>query len=196
MVIIGIILAFLSSRLARPPRAEEDATQALITKLETGLNDRLDALLQNRPDPNARTVLAAIYPIRIHSSHARQTSTRAQVIAWYDYLKSEIPDVFFVQNTTGPYPFNFAANRLSGHADQTPEQPRPLYPADRQFGRGAAGAAAANPAAATATSQPGGYGHLRCLLYAAAGIYKNLGYLPAGLRRHGQQRQRIDRRLG
>src|SRR5271157_2422846 len=63
MTIIGIIIVFLlvAASDARR-RAEEDATLALITKLETGLNDRLDALLQTRPDPNvAHQYLAAVY---------------------------------------------------------------------------------------------------------------------------------------
>ena len=42
---------------------------SLITKLEAGLNDRLDALLQTRPDPNAaHYYLAGIYT----AQHARQ----------------------------------------------------------------------------------------------------------------------------
>src|SRR6478609_10648904 len=62
MVIIGIILSFVllaASDAAR--RAEERATQTLITKLEGGLNDRLDALMQNRPDANyAHGYMAAV----------------------------------------------------------------------------------------------------------------------------------------
>ena len=64
MAIIGIILAFLliAAGDARR-RAEQDATLALITKLEGGVNDRLDALLQTRPDPNpAHFYMAGIYP--------------------------------------------------------------------------------------------------------------------------------------
>src|SRR5271165_1615393 len=64
MVIIGIILSFVllaASDAAR--RAEERATQTLIAKLEAGLNDRLDALIQNQPTPNyAHGYLAGIYP--------------------------------------------------------------------------------------------------------------------------------------
>src|SRR5271165_1389189 len=63
MAIIGIILAFLlvAAGDARR-RAEEDATLALITKLEGGINDRLDALLQTRPDPNAaHYYMAGVY---------------------------------------------------------------------------------------------------------------------------------------
>ena len=63
MTIIGIIITFLlvAAGDARR-RAEEDATLALITKLEGGVNDRLDALLQTRPDPNAaHYYMAGIY---------------------------------------------------------------------------------------------------------------------------------------
>ena len=53
MAIIGIILAFiLTAGMEAARRAEERATQTLITKLEGGLNDRLEALLETRPDYN------------------------------------------------------------------------------------------------------------------------------------------------
>ncbi len=59
-------------------RAEEDATLALIAKLESAINDRLDALLQTRPDPNRGASShyhgADIYPSR----HSRGTSTCGQ----------------------------------------------------------------------------------------------------------------------
>ena len=129
MTIIGIILAFLliAADDARR-RAEQDATLALITKLEGGVNDRLDALLQTRPDPNpAHFYMAGIYtngntePLGWPQYAFGSASTRAQVFAWYDYIKSELPDVFFVQNTTGPYPLNFALppTAISGNARST-----------------------------------------------------------------------------
>jgi peroxiredoxin len=40
----------VNAALGSVKRAQERATQTLITKLETGLNDRLDALMQTRPD--------------------------------------------------------------------------------------------------------------------------------------------------
>ena len=63
MAIIGIILAFLLTAAGDARRrAEQDATLALITKLEGGVNDRLDALLQTRPDPNpAHYYMAGIF---------------------------------------------------------------------------------------------------------------------------------------
>ncbi len=127
ITIIGIILTFLlvAAQDARR-RAEEDATLALITKLEGGVNDRLDALLQTRPDPNAaHFYMAGIYdgtqdgnhnllPLGWQQSTLGTAATRAQVFAWYDYIKSELPDVFFVQNTIGPYPLNFAFPATNG----------------------------------------------------------------------------------
>src|SRR5689334_2233854 len=92
MVIISILLGFiLNASMESVKRAQERATQTLITKLEGGLNDRLDALLQTRPDPNtAHLALAAVY----HSNAGQPLPgyLRAQVIAWYDYIKREMPD--------------------------------------------------------------------------------------------------------
>ena len=67
-------------------------------------------------------------------------STRAQVFAWYDYIKSELPDVFFVQNhDSAAYPLNFAANRRhpGTPAPDRPAGPGQLHVAARQLGRGA-----------------------------------------------------------
>ena len=63
MTIIGIILSFvLLAGMDAARRAEERATQTLITKLEAALSDRLEALLQNRPEPNfTHAYLAAIW---------------------------------------------------------------------------------------------------------------------------------------
>src|SRR5271157_2753526 len=115
MTIIGIIITFLlvAAGDARR-RAEEDATLALITKLEGGINDRLDALLQTRPDPTAaHYALANIYYNGNTTAQYVSSAQRAQVLAYYDYVKRELPDVFFVQNfnpTAKQYPLNFAAN--------------------------------------------------------------------------------------
>ena len=148
MTIIGIILAFIvSAGMDAARRAEERATQSLITKLEAGLSDRLDALLQNRPEPNfTHAYLAAIWSSKATSNAnplglipsqfvvlngtqilgpnnlpvlnpALRTTERAQVVAWYDYIKSEMPDVFFVQSTApanNGYPLNFAAVPING----------------------------------------------------------------------------------
>ncbi|HKM52651.1 MAG TPA: prepilin-type N-terminal cleavage/methylation domain-containing protein [Isosphaeraceae bacterium] len=178
MTIIGIIIVFLlvAAGDARR-RAEEDATLALITKLEGGVNDRLDALLQTRPDPNAaHYYMAGIYPAG-STIPISQASNRAQVFAWYDYIKSELPDVFFVQNTTGPYPLNFAANPYPG----TPIDSNGFSLGNYMLplGNGVVGGQPLQYGANN-LSQPMGTGIYGASYSAAAGIYKNLGYLPAG----------------
>ncbi len=187
MAIIGIILAFLlvAAQDARR-RAEEDATLALITKLEGGVNDRLDALLQTRPDPNlAHLYMAGIYPAG-STVPMSQASTRAQVFAWYDYIKSELPDVFFVQNfNPGPtnYPLNFAfpatnGGTTGGYPGSTIDQQglgNFMLPIGNSVARPMpTGYGAGN------LSNTLGTGIYGASYFAAAGLYKNLGYLPIG----------------
>src|SRR6516225_5686951 len=64
IVIIGIIITLiLIAAMDGVRRAEERATQALITKLEGGLNDRLSALLESVPTPNyTHGYLAGVFP--------------------------------------------------------------------------------------------------------------------------------------
>ena len=53
IAIIAIILSFvLLAAMDTMHRAEIRQTQTLISKLESGLNDRLESLMQNRPQPN------------------------------------------------------------------------------------------------------------------------------------------------
>ena len=114
MVIISILLALiLAAAQAGAREAEIRATQALIIKLENALTDRIDAFSQLRIEPNAfHTKMANIYnstgnPIVPQS----QVMQRAQVLANYEYLRSEFPDVFFVQDPgTYSYPVNFGMN--------------------------------------------------------------------------------------
>ncbi|MFO0889276.1 MAG: hypothetical protein U0790_09070 [Isosphaeraceae bacterium] len=100
---------------------------------------------------------------------------RAQVIAWYDFIKSELPDVFFVQNTTGPYPLNFAANLFPG----TPIDANSLGGWILPLGNSVAGPLPAGYGAGN-LSNTSGTGIFGASYNAAAGFYKNLGYLPAG----------------
>jgi len=136
ITIIGIILSFvLMAATDAARRAEERATQTLITKLETGMNDRLDALMQSRPDPNyAHAFMGMVVngtygpapsPLPFTTAGAPnpqiRTTERAQVFAWFDYLKRELPDVFFIQSDPN-YPINFAGQSFpstsgSGYAN-------------------------------------------------------------------------------
>ena len=195
IVIIGIIITLLLTAAQNARVAtQEAATRSLIQKLDTAVNDRLDALLQTRPDPNwAHFYMSAIYngtqiiPASI-SSYPPATQ-RAQVIAWYDFIKGEMPDVFVVQGPplsytnpqSNPYPLNFAANPYPGTPIDSSNLGNYMLP----LGNSVAGPL--NPPA----GYPPGYGAgnysnmVGTGIYgasynAAAGIYKNLGYLPAG----------------
>jgi prepilin-type N-terminal cleavage/methylation domain-containing protein len=115
VVIIGIIVAFiLTAAQDGIRRSEERATQALITKLEVGLADRVDAIMATRVDANVAHAwlgdvfssgLAARAPDGLKDL---PSNSRAQIVARFDYVKAELPDVFVVQNDTN-YPLNFAA---------------------------------------------------------------------------------------
>ncbi len=199
MVIIGIIITFLlvAGGEARR-RAEEDATLALITKLEAGVNDRLDALLQTRPDPNpAHYYMAGVYignadgngnqePLGWPKSQYGSAAARAQVIAWYDYVKSEMPDVFFVQNfnpTAYSYPLNFAFP-AAGYPGATIDQ-QGLGNFILPLGNSVAGPLIP-PSGFTPGYGAGNYsntvgtGIFGASYFAAASLYKNLGYVPTG----------------
>jgi len=227
ITIIGIILAFLlTAAMDATRRAEERATQSLITKLEGGLNDRLDALMQNQPTPNyAHGYLAGIYPGgteadglplmlpsallttvgSIGSPNPKcNTTQRAQVIATFDYIKAELPDVFFVdpafrQNPGSvSYPINFTGLPFSppnstalvplgaymlplGHMIQGPRNALPAATAWTE------GYGDSHPDPLTtylvSTHPELGYtgsGINGASYTAAAALYKNLGYAPQG----------------
>jgi prepilin-type N-terminal cleavage/methylation domain-containing protein len=177
IVIIGIIIVFiLLAAFDARRRAEESATLALITKLETGLNDRLNALLQYRPDPSAgHNALSTIYYNNGGTPVSLPSAQRAQVWAWYDYIKREVPDVFFVQNFSPgsqDYPLNFAANP---YPDPNPGNAT-YSPWVLPMGAGTAFPPSLNGSPIFSPGE-GIYG---ASYMAAAGIYKNLGYLPTG----------------
>ena len=110
---------------------------------------------------------------------------RAQVIAWYDYIKAEMPDVFFFQGDA-KYPLNFAANSMvgtdaSGTLGNYANFVLPLgnallnSPGNSSYGDSTAVGPQTNPGLGFTGS--GIYG---ASYTAAAGIYKNLGYTASG----------------
>ncbi len=220
MTIIGIIVSFILIASRDGLRqADLRATQALVMKLEGGLNDRLDALMQLRPDPNfTHGYLAGIYfgggadldggPLMspralvagtgVPNTAVRATG-RAQAIALADYLKCELPDVFVLNQgaTTGAatYPLNFAARAFPGkpadsslpgltanfilplgHMVQGPRRADGVSASG--YGDGSLNGAffiSSNPQLGLT-----GRGIYGASYAAAAGVYKNLGYLPQG----------------
>jgi len=187
ITIIAIILSLvLAAGMDAARRAEERATQTLVTKLEGGLNDRLEALLQNRPEPNfAHGYMAAIWngTYMIPNITQIKQTQRAQVIAWYDYIKAEMPDVFFIQADTN-YPINFAATPFPGAGDVNLGSTLTPY---AHYFLPLGNAIQNNPPNSfgddIATNPNLGFtgsGIFGASYPIAAGIYKNLGYLPTG----------------
>ncbi|WP_435005331.1 type II secretion system protein [Tundrisphaera lichenicola] len=116
MAIIGIIISLILVAAADGVRrAEERQTQALITKLESAMSDRIDALLATTAPINQTHRYLAAYTYKDASNNGPfpvpgSDLKRAQVIAQFDYMKAELPDVFVVNTAFGAsYPLNFAA---------------------------------------------------------------------------------------
>jgi len=199
MAVIGIIIALVLATAQGAQRsAERAATQALITKLDIALTERLDALASQRVIPTfAHQQLAAIYrtsngagswdttlpgppywPIKsLIGSDYLLSNQRAQVIAQYDFIKSEMPDVFVIDSTAtataGHYPLNFAAIQAPGRPDGASRFELPMgCDLPHQIGTVNLGIVNHPP-----IQQTGAYG---ASFSAAAGVYKNLGYAPAG----------------
>jgi prepilin-type N-terminal cleavage/methylation domain-containing protein len=171
LVILGILISLiLIAAYDGVRRAEEKATQSLITKLDNAVADRIEALLSVTPDlAPGHQYLASIY---LNGTLVPNSFTnRMQVIARFDMMKYEMPDVFAVDFTqlnasTGNYPLNFAAQPYppsvnSGNLTypfQAYLLPLGTLGLPGQPNRGVYGAS----------------------YTAAAGIYKNLGYAPIG----------------
>jgi len=108
ILIIGLLTSFLlvvSWEGLR--RAEERATQALISKLDVALNDRYEALTSLRPRPNDAHRYLAMSETGDPERPFIESEQRAELIALVDMLRAELPDVFFVQDDP-LYPLNFA----------------------------------------------------------------------------------------
>jgi prepilin-type N-terminal cleavage/methylation domain-containing protein len=176
MVIIGIVIGFIMVvAMDASRRAEERATQALITKLEVGLMDRLDALLSQRLDAN-----------QAHATIAGGGLQRANVVALYDYLRSELPDTFLYDPSNTLYPVNFAAVAYNTGGTPHPSIPAAYAPYILPIGTALvnnppSSLGAFDPTSPTATNyNPTGTGIFGASYSARAALYKNLGFSPAG----------------
>jgi prepilin-type N-terminal cleavage/methylation domain-containing protein len=116
IAIIGLLMSFiLVVSMQGIERAKERATQSLIAKLDTLIQDRLDVILSKQAPVNlAHQYLAN--PLSLDLVGFPPKSGRAEVIARADYVRAEMPDVFFLQvaptslsQTSTSYPFNFGA---------------------------------------------------------------------------------------
>lgn len=187
MLIIGILMAFiLAATYEATARAEQRATQALIAKLETAVIDRLDALSTRQATvTGAHRYLAAVYPSNLSPPTGPlrwglPSEERAQVIAMFDMFKAEMPDVFYVQDTSGAnasYPLNFAGAPYPNAAGG--DFTLPIGNASRLYAylQSDASGPLNGPGGGLVYPTTGMYG---ASFVAAGGIYKNLGYLPEG----------------
>ncbi|QDV35902.1 type II secretion system protein [Tautonia plasticadhaerens] len=109
IVIIGILMSFLlAASWEGLRRAEERGTQSLILKLDAAMADRVEALSLQRPPANVAHRYLAMTELPSGTARVyRQSPNRARLIAKIDYLRRELPDVFFVQ-ADDRYPLNFA----------------------------------------------------------------------------------------
>lgn len=170
MAIIGILISLVLIASANAVQtARQQATRALIAKLDAALSDRIDAILQSQTgEPTTvQKYIAPSYTKEYHDSAMEifmkgltsETPDRAYTLAQVELFLREIPDVFYVQAESTGYPLNFSANPypING-ASAAQQHVLPL------------GAGASGP----------GLGIYGASYGVAAGMYKNLGYLPAG----------------
>lgn len=237
IVIIGIVSTLVAAAsISAAALAEKRATQSLITKLQTAVADRMEVLASQPVEPNgAHRYLAAVTPANFQGPinptgalphplpWGLPSEERARTIARIEFVKMNMPDVFFVQWTAdasgqysagaaNSYPLNFGGLPYPNYADAiTPAAAQTsmilpmgntVFPAYLPelvnsvfFAGGSAMAWQTGPGAATsAITGPwqdsvgtpdirwsrGGTGINGASYAAAAGIYKNLGYLPTG----------------
>ncbi|MFO0956954.1 MAG: hypothetical protein U0800_05735 [Isosphaeraceae bacterium] len=129
IMIIGLLSSFiLVVSMQGIERAKERATQSLIAKLDALVNERLQLLLSQQVDANLthRYLADPNYPIGSFPidpstgapdpTRMPAASQRADIIARADYIKAQMPDVFFIQvdpnnlsatSNSVVYPLNF-----------------------------------------------------------------------------------------
>jgi prepilin-type N-terminal cleavage/methylation domain-containing protein len=190
IMIIGLLTSFvLVVSMEGVERAREAATQALIAKLEVAMNDRIAAIQSQQVRANlAHQWLAHPESLPIPATGLVPTSARADTIARIDFLKAELPDVFFVQvnpaalsTSSVVYPFNFVSLPFPGTTTVIGSPPLDnhvlpmgnavaygpaLNPPQNQFGAFIPG---------LPTHIPTGTGIYGASYGAAAGLLKNLG---------------------
>jgi prepilin-type N-terminal cleavage/methylation domain-containing protein len=161
ITIMSIIMAFiLNAALGGIRRAEEKATISLIAKLEAALTDRVDAIQNEHPEPTAVHKAMA----KVYAGGGIDSLPRANVIAYYDHLRAELPDVFIVDASDPSYPLNFAGAQIAGATDGMV----PSLPIGARLPLGADGATF------PVTGMKG------ASFAVAGGIYSQLGYVPNG----------------
>lgn len=177
IVIIGLLMTFVLVAAQGAARdAQREQTRATIVKLENAMNQLMEAVQSSRVTPtNTHIAWATIITPAgqvIGSANDKAVLQRAQVLANYDEMRAQVPDTFWVQDSTlaQPYPLNFAQQAfLTGNNNfmdyVLPLGTNTLY---NLTNGGTTQILAPTP----------GTGIYGASYGAAAGLYKNLGNVP------------------
>lgn len=181
MAIIGILVSLVLIASANAVQtARQQATRGLIAKLDAALSDRIDAILQSQTgEPTTmQRYVSPSYSTQALLDMGKgvfpPTSDRAYALAQIELFLREVPDVFYVQDASTGYPLNFAANPYP-MPDAAPAIAQHILP----LSGGWIPADPSNPVFGPKRFDPG-QGIYGASYGVAAGLYKNLGYLPAG----------------
>lgn len=181
IIIIALLMAFIIIAAQGAQRdAQRENTRSMIVKLEQGMNSLLDAVQTSRITPSPVHISWAsgwqvVGGNTVPIPPDRGTLQRAQVLANYDEIRAQVPDVFFVQNAfpgLNQYPLDFAQQPFTGAAT----------PLDYVLPLGTNSPLILNFNGGVTSPGTGIYG---ASYGAAAGLYRNLGnvqqvYLPPG----------------
>lgn len=117
-LIIGLLMTFVIIAAQGAARdAQREATRTTITKLENAMNQLIETVQSQRINPTQTHIAWASFVTTggalVGSTNDKATMQRAQVIANYDEMRAQVPDVFWIQDknvqtSSNPYPINFA----------------------------------------------------------------------------------------
>lgn len=205
-ILVSVILVASYSGIRS---ANRKATEALVLKLDLAMKERMQGLLDDDVVPNATHIWLATpsanklggagYGAMRGLSPGRAGNARAKAIAMTDYFRAELPDVFAVNppNLSQYYPVNFGGivqtmlgtpAALAPNASVAPYT-LPIGTAMAFNGSNSFGSYyppdPSNPTAPVNKTYNDAYsfagtGVFGASYTAAAGIYKQLGYGPAG----------------
>jgi prepilin-type N-terminal cleavage/methylation domain-containing protein len=206
-LLVSVILVASIGSLAT---ANLKATQSLVLKLDLAVKERMQALLDDEVYPNSTHLWLAtpaankVNPVATFGpmrglSPGRAGNARAKAIAMTDYLRAEMPDFFVVNaaNLVQTYPLNFGGmpqTMLGSPAAIATNAAVAPYVLPIGTGLAFNGTSSfggyfppdpSNPASPVNQTYNQSYNFMGTGIFgasytAAAGIYKQLGYGPAG----------------
>jgi prepilin-type N-terminal cleavage/methylation domain-containing protein len=192
IAIIGILVAFVLAAGAEGVRnAQVRATQSLIAKLEVAMTDRIEALLNTTVSPNAAHFFFGAVPNPSAATAGQPpflfSVSRADIIARVELFKTELPDVWFVDNNNANYPVNYPAFPYApGGSTGTTLRGAAYDPfvvplGSATYNNPSAGSYGAIPVSFASTNVPNETGIYGASHVARGALAKNLGFLDKGI---------------